>query len=85
METQTARKTPHQLIDQTKDAELLTLCVRLLEREARKTSSQERDFFSTSAVDLTSRAEASMESVSAGRTRNIQDFKKEVDQWKQVL
>ena len=82
MNVQSARKTLHELIDRTKDEELLTLCVQLLEREMRKSSKQEA-LFDTSSSDLISRTEASMESIAAGRTRNIQEFKKEIDLWKQ--
>lgn len=81
METEAARQTLHELVDQTKDVELLTLCVQLLEREARR--SKEQDFFNTTASDLKARTEASMTSIAQGRTRSLQEFKEEIDQWKQ--
>ena len=80
MNTQVAKKTLHELIDQIEDNELLSLYVKLLEREIKKESSQ--DFFSTSESDLITRAKASLKSVNEGDTRNIKDFKKDVEAWK---
>ena len=45
MNTEIAKKTLHELIDQIKDDELLILYVKLLEREIEKTASQ--DLFNT--------------------------------------
>jgi len=39
-------------------------------------------FFSTTKQDLQKRAESSLESVKEGNTRNISEFKKEVESWK---
>jgi len=80
MNTQVAKKTLHELIDQIEDNELLSLYVKLLEREIRKESSQ--DFFNTSENDLIARAKASLKSIEEGKTRNIKDFKKDVEAWK---
>jgi polyhydroxyalkanoate synthesis regulator phasin len=80
MNTQVAKKTLHDLIDRIEDDELLNLYVRLLEREIRKTASQ--DFFKTTESDLVTRAKASLKSVKKGKTRNIKEFKKDVETWK---
>ncbi|PCH65636.1 MAG: hypothetical protein COC01_09470 [Bacteroidetes bacterium] len=39
-------------------------------------------FFSTSAGDLKQRAEASLEAIERGETRSIEEFKKDVENWK---
>ena len=80
MNTKVARKTLHELIDQIEDDELLTLYVKLLEREIRNTASL--DFFKTTESDLVTRAKASSKSVKEGKTRNIKEFKKDVEAWK---
>lgn len=80
MNTQVAKKTLHELIDQIEDNELLSLYVKLLEREIRKVSSH--DFFNTSESDLIVRAKASLKSIEKGKTRDIKDFKKDVEAWK---
>ncbi len=80
MNTKVAKKTLHELIDRIEDDELLNLYVRLLEREIRKTASQ--DFFKTIESDLVSRAKASLKSVEEGKTRNIKEFKEDVNAWK---
>ena len=80
MNTNVAKKTLHELIDRIEDNELLTLYVKLLEREIGKTASQE--FFNTTDSDLMTRAKASLKSVEEGKTRNIKDFKKDVEAWK---
>ena|SRR5690554_4140123 len=72
-----SKKTLHELIDRIEDGELLTLYVRLLEREIRKTAFH--DFFETTESDLVSRAKASIKSVEEGKTRNIKEFKKDVE------
>lgn len=82
METREVKQTLHQLIDQTKDEELLLLCVQLLEREIRKESDNSQHLFKTSPKELISRAEHALKSISAGKTRNIKEFKREIDQWK---
>ena len=80
MDTKIARETLHELIDQIEDDELLTLYVKLLEREIRKTASI--DFFNTTESQLIARAKASLKSVEEGKTRNIEDFKTDVAAWK---
>jgi hypothetical protein len=80
MNTKVAKKTLHELIDRIDDDELLNLYVRLLEREIRKTVSQ--DFFKTTESDLVTRAKASLKSVEEGKTRNIKEFKEDVEAWK---
>ena len=80
MNTKVAKKTLHELIDRIEDDELLTLYVKLLEREIRKTASQ--DFFKTTESDLVTRAKASLKSIEEGSARNIKEFKKDVEAWK---
>ncbi len=80
MNPKVAKKTLHELIDQIEDDELLTLYVKLLEREIEKTASI--DFFNTTESNLVARARASLNSVKEGKTRNIKDFKKDVEAWK---
>jgi translation initiation factor 2 beta subunit (eIF-2beta)/eIF-5 len=80
MNTKVAKKKLHELIDQIDDDELLNLYVRLLEREIRKTVPQ--DFFKTTESDLVTRAKASLKSVEEGKTRNIKEFKDDVEAWK---
>ena len=80
MNTKVAKKTLHELIDRIEDDELLTLYVKLLEREIRKTASQ--DFFKTTESDLVTRAKASLKSIEEGNARNIKEFKKDVEAWK---
>ena len=80
MDTQVVKQTLHQLIDQIEDKELLTIYLRLLERELKKTS--DKDFFDTSDEDLVARAKASLQSIEKGRARSIQDFKQDVETWK---
>jgi polyhydroxyalkanoate synthesis regulator phasin len=80
MNAKVAKQTLHELIDRIEDDELLNLYVKLLERELRKTASQ--DFFKTTESDLVTRAKASLKSVEEGKTRNIKEFKKDVEAWK---
>lgn len=80
MNTKIAKKTLHELIDRIEDGELLNLYVRLLEREIKKTAYQ--DFFKTTELDLAARAKASLKSVEEGKTRDIKEFKKDVEAWK---
>lgn len=77
MNTKVAKKKLHELIDRIDDDELLNLYVRLLEREIRKTVSQV--FFKTTESDLVTRAKASLKSVEEGKTRNIKEFKEDVE------
>lgn len=81
MEAQVARKTLHELIEQTKDAELLTLCIQLLEREIRN-SSTSRDFFNTTVTDLKSRAAASEKAIAEDRIKSFEEFNEGFEQWK---
>ena len=80
MNTQVAKKTLHEMIDQIEDDELLTLYVKLLEREIRKEAN--RTVFDTTEADLITRAKASLQSVKAGNTRSMEDFKQDVQTWK---
>ena len=80
MNTEVAKKTLHELIDQIEDDELLILYVKLLEQEIEKTASQ--DFFNTTESDLSARAKASLKSVEEGKARSIQDFKKDIEKWR---
>jgi hypothetical protein len=80
MDRKAARETLHKMIDQIEDEELLTLYVKLLEREVSKTAFE--DFFNTTESDLVARAKASLSSIENGKTRNIKDFKKDLDEWK---
>ena len=79
MNTQVAKKTLHEMIDQIEDDELLNLYVRLLEREVRRNSLQ--DAFSTTEADLVARAQASLQSVAEGNTRPIEAFRQNIE-WK---
>jgi len=81
MKTQVVKQTIHELVDQIEDNELLTLYLKLLEREIKKPIS-DSTFFATTDEDLVARAHASMNSIEKGDTRNIKDFKKDVDTWK---
>ncbi|MEO1054065.1 MAG: hypothetical protein AAFX87_25735, partial [Bacteroidota bacterium] len=80
MNTSIAKETLHRLIDQIEDEELLRIYIRLLERELGKSSS--KDFFKTTDEDLISRASNSLKSIEEGKTRSIEDFKKDVELWK---
>ncbi|MBR9998275.1 MAG: hypothetical protein KFF73_04855 [Cyclobacteriaceae bacterium] len=80
MDTKAARETLHKIIDLIEDEELLSLYVKLLEREVSKTAFE--DFFNTTESDLVTRAKASLKSIKHGKTRNIKDFKKDLDEWK---
>ncbi len=82
MDTKAARETLHRMIDQIEDEELLTLYVKLLEREISRSASE--DFFNTTESDLVARARASLKSIENGKTRNIKDFKKDLDKWKKT-
>jgi len=80
MDTLAVKQSLHKLIDQIEDNELLTLYKELLERGIRK--DPPKDYFKTTEEDLVDRAKASLESVEAGRTRSISEFKKDVEAWK---
>ncbi|MEM9337344.1 MAG: hypothetical protein AAGA66_01345 [Bacteroidota bacterium] len=76
MTTASVRKSLHEIIDKIEDVELLSLHLKLLQKESRK------DFFSTTDDEIIARAEESLKSVKEGKTRPIKSFKEEVDQWK---
>ena len=80
MNTQVVKQTLHQLIDKIQDKELLTIYLKLLESELRMSAT--KDFFNTTDEDLVSRAKASLKSVEEGRTRDIIEFRKDVEAWK---
>ncbi len=80
MKTQVVKQTIHKLVDQIEDNELLTLYLKLLEREIKKP--EPSPFFEKTDEHLVIRAKASLNSIEKGNTRNIKDFKKDVDTWK---
>lgn len=79
MDTQIAKKTLHEMIDQIEDDELLNLYVKLLGRELGRNSLQ--DVFSNTEADLIARAQASLQSVAEGNTRPIEEFRQNIE-WK---
>ena len=81
MNTQIVKQTIHELIDQIEDDELLTLYLKLLEREIRKEASN-HDFFVIDDEALVARAKASLDSIRKGNVRDIKDFREEVEAWK---
>jgi len=69
-----------ELVD-VKDPNLIEAFKNML--QYRKTKSKLSDnFFSTTKEDLKQRAEESLKSVERGDTRNISEFKKDVQNWK---
>lgn len=80
MNTETIKRNIHQLIDRIEDSELLADYLKLLEKKAAGTP---QDFFTQGNEEMIARAKASLESVKAGRTRNINDFKSDFGKWKQ--
>lgn len=79
MSTDEVKQTLHQLIDKIEDKELLTIYLQLLEREVERTSV---DFFEGTDDEMKRRAEASLQAIAAGQTRDFEAFKKDVEQWK---
>ena len=79
MNTQIAKKTLLEMIDQIEDDELLNLYIKLLERETEKNSLQ--DVFSTTESDLVARAQDSLRSVAEGSTQPIEGFRQNI-KWK---
>ena len=79
MNTQIAKKTLLEMIDQIEDDELLNLYMKLLERETEKNSLQ--DVFSTTEADLVARAQDSLRSVAEGNTQPIEGFRQNI-KWK---
>ena len=85
MDTQIAEKTLHQMIDQIEDDELLTLYIKLLEREIKKEATKRhpvQNIFNTTEAALIARAEASLQSVEKGRTRPIENFRQDIETWR---
>jgi hypothetical protein len=80
MTTVDLRETVREYIN-TADIRLLKMMKALVEtyqKDERETSA----FYDTSISDLKQRAEASLRSIEKGETRPIQEFKSEVDSWK---
>ena len=80
MNTESIKRNIHQLIDRIEDEELLSNYLKLLKKN---TDGKPPDFFNSGEVEMIARAKASLQSVKAGRTRNIKDFKSDFDKWKQ--
>ena len=78
MKTTEIRKEIHDYIDRA-DERFLRLVYSMVENEQIETGS---NLFSIKTQDMVKRANASLLSVAAGKTRNIKVFKKEVDNWK---
>ena len=76
MSSVSIKQSLHEIIDKIEDTELLSLHLKLLQKEAQK------GFFSTTDDQMIIRAEQSLKSVQEGRTRSIESFKEEVSQWK---
>lgn len=79
MNTESIKRNIHQLIDRMEDEELLSNYLKLLKKD---TSGKSADFFTSDEEEMITRAKASLQSVKAGRTRNIKDFKSDFDRWK---
>jgi len=79
MNTESIKRNIHQLIDRMEDEELLSNYLKLLKKV---TSGIPSDFFTSGEEEMIARTKASLESVKAGRTRNIKDFKSDFDKWK---
>ncbi len=80
MSSETIKQTIHHLIDQIEDEDLLTIYLQLLERELRNSPGE---FFSATDHGMIERAKDSLKSVNEGRSRNIKDFRKEIELWKE--
>lgn len=78
METADIRREIHNYIDKADDR-FLRLVFSMVENEQIEAGT---NLFSSSTEEMVKRAQASMSSVSEGRTRDIKAFKKEVDKWK---
>lgn len=76
MTTTSVRQSLHEIIDKIEDMELLSLHLKLLQKESQK------DFFNTTKDEMIARAEESLKSIKEGKTRSLKSFKAEVDQWK---
>jgi hypothetical protein len=73
------RKEIHDYIDHADDR-FLRLVYSMVENEQIEAGT---NLFSATTEDMVKRAKASMLSVTEGRTRNIEAFKKEVGTWKE--
>ncbi len=76
MTNSTVKKSLHDIIDQIEDMELLSLHLKLLEKETQK------NYFVSNDDEMIARAKQSLKSVNEGKTRSIKAFRAEVDQWK---
>ena len=76
MNTESIKQNIHQLIDRIEDEELLSNYLKLLKKN---TDGKPSDFFTSGEEEMIARAKASLQSVKAGRTRNIKDFKSDFD------
>ena len=83
MDTQVVKQTIHELVEQIEDNELLDLYLRLLKREFKKEEVQ-KGFFTTTDNELVARAKSSIRSIQGGDSRNINDFKKDIQAWKKT-
>jgi hypothetical protein len=81
MNTLAVKQSLHQIIDQIEDNELLLICQQLLERELKKASVT--DYSSKNEDEMIIRAKASLLSIEKGNTRSIEDFKNEIQNWKE--
>ena len=81
MNTNTIKKKIHDYIDQA-DERFLRLVYSMVESEE---GSPGKDLFATTTEDMFNRAKASLSSVEQGKTRNIREFKQEIDTWKKKL
>ncbi len=76
MNIETTKLELMQLLLQTQKEGVLTKIKAIFEQESRA-------FYSNKASDLQQRAQASLEAIEKGETRPIQEFKSEVDRWKE--
>jgi len=81
MNTNTIKKKIHEYVDQA-DERFLRLVYSMVKSEE---GSSETDFFSTTTEEMVNRAKASLSSIEQGKTRNIREFKQEIDTWKKKL
>ncbi|MGF1636003.1 MAG: hypothetical protein ACFCUU_02945 [Cyclobacteriaceae bacterium] len=82
MNLQVVKQSIHHLIDQIDDNDFLLLCQQLLERELAKNASTDYSIRS-SEDELISRAKASLKSIEKGNTRNLEEFKRDIEKWKE--
>ncbi|MBN8578572.1 MAG: hypothetical protein J0L66_16635 [Cytophagales bacterium] len=79
MNSESIKRNIHQLIDGIEDEELLTNYLKLLKKDASRTQS---NFFWHDEDEMITRAKTSLQSVKAGRTRYIKDFKADFEKWR---